>query len=68
MSKKKSIYNIINNDEGELSSSQFFITSSHATSSHRYAISDIINEETITNWLSSNRRLIYVIVLNVIDD
>ena len=57
MSRKRSISSIIDDDEGESSSSWSFAISSHATSSHRHAVSDIINEETITNQPSSNRQL-----------
>src|SRR6266542_1581809 len=57
MSKKRSISNIIDDDEGESSSSRSFAISSRATSSRRRAVSDIINEETITNRPSSNRQL-----------
>ncbi len=57
MSRKRSISNIIDDDEGESSSSRSFAISSRATSSRRRAVSDIINEETITNQPSSNRRL-----------
>src|SRR6266498_663195 len=57
MSRKRSISSIIDDDEGESSSSRSFATSSHATSSRRHAVSNIINKETITNRPSSNRRL-----------
>src|SRR6266498_1545784 len=57
MSRKRSISSIIDDDKRESSSSRSFATSSHATSSRRHAVSDIINEETITNRPSSNRRL-----------
>ncbi len=57
MNRKRLISSIINNDEGESSLSQFFAISSHTTSSYRRTVFDIINEETITNQPSSNRRL-----------
>src|SRR6266498_5031160 len=57
MSRERSISSIIDDDEGESSSSRSFATSSRATSSRRHAVSDIINEETITNRPSFNRRL-----------
>src|SRR6266542_3588082 len=57
MSRKRSISSIINDDKGESFLNQSFAISSHATSSRRRAVSDIINKETITNRPSSNRRL-----------
>ncbi len=51
------IFSIIDDDEKESSSSQFFAIFLYVMSSCKHAISDIINEKTITNWPLSNRWL-----------